>query len=168
MNNKIILEDSYQRLYNNTVSGFPGTKRKQDSAQVQAQTTMFIPTENGFEARAKTRSDKGTYDSVAFFQDVEYVEEGDPQAVDFVGPDGSDYFILPINQNSNVQVACTCLDFHWRFAVWNGKHNSLYGDAPDPYVKKTDRPSQNPRHLPGVCKHLMKLFDVLKQERLVK
>ena len=165
---KLLLEDGFQNLYNNTLRNFP--KRKESSHRVQLVTTMFIPAvdNNSLEVRAKTRTDSGSYDSLIYFENVEFVNPEDMGATTFVGPDGSEYAIQPIPRNNNVQVNCTCLDFYYSFAVWNDKRNSLFGDSPDPYVKKTDRAPRNPNHAPGLCKHLMKFFDEMVQDKIIK
>lgn len=65
-------------------------------------------------------------------------------------------------KSSDVLVRCDCMDFYWRFAVWNKKHKSLLGDPPPPYAKTTDRPPVNPDQKPGTCKHLYRLVKQLK------
>lgn len=168
MDKKIILEDGFQTLYNNTLRNFP--TRKESSQRVQVTTTMYIPSMDNasLEIRAKTRTNGGSYDSLIYFDGVEYITEEDNMAVTFVGTDGTNYSIIPINRNTNVQVNCTCLDFYYSFAVWNDNRNSLFGDSPDPYVKKTDREPKNPRKAPGLCKHLLKFFDELIKDKIIK
>lgn len=165
--NKMLLEDSFNKLYRNTTSGFV-TDRDNNSNRIQLTTTFFIPSNDSLQIRAKAKSDGPIYDTVAFFNRVEYSDENNPDAISFIAPDNSKYYINQIDGNENVQVNCTCLDFYYRFAVWNNRNNSLYGDAPAPYIKKTDRLSQNPRRLPGLCKHLLKLFDYLEREQIIK
>jgi hypothetical protein len=166
---KSLLEDNFQTLYNNTVSKF-STNRKNSSQRVQLTTTMFIPSvdNNSLEVRAKTKTDNAAYDSIIYLEAVEYVEAETPNSTSFVGPDGSEYFIMPVPRSNNVKVNCTCLDFYYSFAVWNDNKNSLFGDSPDPYVKKTKREPKNPTKSPGMCKHLLKFFDYLVREKIIK
>lgn len=164
-----LFEDSFQTMYNNTLSRF-STDRKNSSQRVQLTTTMYVPSvdNQSLEIRAKTRTDAANYDSIIYLEGVEYVDAQTPNAVSFVSPDNSEYFILPISRNSNTKVNCTCLDFYYSFAVWNDNKNSLFGDAPDPYIKKTHRIPKNPTKSAGLCKHLLKFFDSLIREKIIK
>jgi hypothetical protein len=65
-----------------------------------------------------------------------------------------------------VRVACQCKAYYFYFAHWNVM-SGAHARAPlRPYQRKTPpppkgRPEVNPKHLPGLCKHLMALADVL-------
>ena len=169
MCDKTLLEDTFQNMYNNTLRRFE-TDRKGLSQRVQVTTTMFIPSidNNSLEVRAKTRTNNGTYDSIIYFENVKYADAQTNGAISIEGADGGEYFILPIPKNTNVKVACTCLDFYYTFAAWNDGKNSLFGDAPDPYVRKTDRAPRNPTHTTGLCKHLLKFFDSLIRDKIIR
>ena len=70
-------------------------------------------------------------------------------------------YIRPISLSSKeVKVRCDCHDFRWRFAYYDDIHQALYGATPPPYtrVPGSTRGPVNPRHLPGLCKHLMAAF----------
>lgn len=167
-----LMEYSFQKLHTDTKTKFD-TPRDQNSKRVQVFTTNFIPSvqNNSLEIRAKTKTDKGAYDSLIYLENVEYVQdESDPSVVSFKSADNTEHFIKPVEAGSNVKVNCTCLDFYYRLAVWNDKNNALQGDAPQPYVRKPNsrRPPANPSKTPGVCKHLIKLFDHIKREGIVK
>lgn len=169
MCNQILLEDNFQNMYNNTLSKF-ATNRKNSSQRVQLITTMYVPSvdNKSLEVRAKTRTDKGSYDSIIYFENVEYGNAETPNAISFGAPDGTEYFILSIPRTNNVKVNCTCLDFYYSFAVWNDNKNSLFGDSPEPYVKKTEKEPRNPTKAPGLCKHLLKFFDQLIRDKIIK
>lgn len=167
---KLILEDTFQNMYNNTLRRFE-TDRKGSSQRVQVTTTMFIPSmdSKSLEVRAKTRTNNSTYDSIIYFEGVEYVDAETPQAISFEGADGGEYFIMAIPRNAQVKVNCTCLDFYYSFAVWNDGKNSLFGDTPDPYVRKTkNREPKNPQKVSGLCKHLLKFFDTLVRDKIIR
>ena len=77
---------------------------------------------------------------------------------------GPHRYMKPINLNIKpVKVRCDCHDFRWRFAYYDDLHHSLYGATPPPYtpVPGSTRGPVNPRHLPGVCKHIMATFNAL-------
>lgn len=167
----ILIEDSFNRLLTNTNKNFDKS-REENSRRVQVFTTAFIPAinNNSLEVRAKTKTNNETYDSIIYFEDVQFVDELDNNSIDIKGTDGSDYYILPIDSNKNVKVNCSCLDFYFRFSKWNGAKSSLFGKTPPPYIRKRDsnRGPVNPSKSPGVCKHLIKLFEYLKKENLLK
>lgn len=166
---KTLLEDTFQNMYNNTLRKFE-TNRKGSSQRVQVNTTLYIPAVDNasLEVRAKTRTSNSTYDSVIYFENVEYANAETPGAIAIEGADGGEYFIMPIPRNNQVKVNCTCLDFYYSFAVWNDGKDSLFGDSPDPYVKKTNRAPRNPMKATGLCKHLLKFFDTLIREKIIK
>lgn len=167
----IILEDSFNKLVNDTKRNF-GPSREEKSRKIQVFTTTFLPSlqNNALEVRAKTRSKNDTYDSRIYFENVEFADETTPNVASFKGSDNENYYIIPIDNNSNVKVNCTCLDFYYRFSIWNNQKNSLIGDVPPPYIKKreSNREPVNPSKSPGVCAHIIKLFDYVKREGLVK
>ena len=169
MNNKIIMEDSFQTLYNNTLNKF-STDRDDSSKRVQIITTAYIPSLNNasLEARAKTKTNNGTYDSIIYLENVEYVEEDVSNAISFMAPDGAEYYIIPVSRDNNMKVNCTCLDFYWSFSLWNDNKDSLFGDPPAPYVKKTNRLPKNPTKSAGFCKHLLKFSNVLILEKIIR
>lgn len=109
------------------------------------------------------------YDTVVSFDNVQFIDENDATAISFNAVDGEEYFIKPFVLNTdNAKVHCMCLDFYYTFSAWNDRDDSLQGKSPKPYVKKTDRPPRNPPKVPGMCKHLIKLTDVLKSKGLIK
>lgn len=71
-------------------------------------------------------------------------------------------YIRPISLSSKeIKVRCDCHDFRWRFAYYDDVHKALYGATPPPYVPVSNRGPVNPRHLPGMCKHLMAALKTL-------
>lgn len=168
---KIILnETEYGVLLGHTLSNFVHN-RKQVSANVQVNKTIFIPSfENeSLEVRATTNTEDTRYRTSMIFDEIEYQDEKSPSSVSIIGTDGHEYYLrrIPLN-NIDVKVRCTCPDFYWRFATWDHKDNALIGEPPPPYVKKTNSPPVNPNRVSGVCKHLIKLTDSLINKRLFK
>lgn len=169
---KFLVETPLAQLYNNTLTHFD-TPRKQSSGRVQVVKKLFIaaPGSGSIEVASHTRSSAKTYQSRMFFENIDYVdaEEAGGETTTFTASDGQDYIIIPISFSGNdVKVSCSCLDFYYRFSVWNNADGSLYGNPPPPYVKKTDREPLNPDRVPGLCKHLIALTDELRQENFLK
>lgn len=153
-----------------TVNVFFDTPRDEKSRQVQVSNRIYIPyvDDSQLLVRANTKTNQKTYMTSILFDDVKFVNENRKYAIPILTKNNK-LFIMPIKRRkSDVLVSCTCLDFYYMFSVWNHRNNSLYGDAPEPYIKKTNRPLRNPERVPGVCKHILRLSDVLIQERILK
>lgn len=167
---EVLLETPYGVLLGNTLNHFP-SPRKQNAGRVQVTKTVIIPSydEETLHIKAVTRTRNKAYKTNIIFDDVEFLDEKKSNAATVIGPDGDEYYFkkIPLNR-SDVKVSCTCLDFYYRFAVWNDADDSLIGNPPPPYVKVTDSPPQNPKHLPGVCKHIIKVMDKLMSQRMFK
>ena len=167
----LIERNTTHQLTSNT-NVFFGQDRKQDANTVQLQKVQYVPSvEQGIlVVKAETRTDDKTYETTIQFANVRYMGPGkdDPYAVSLPLGDG-EIKVMPLKLSQNyVEVHCECMDFYWRFAMHNAKNQSLLGEPPKPYVKKTDRKPNNPSRVPGSCKHLMKLVDQLKAEKLLK
>lgn len=168
---KVLLnETEYGVLLGNTLSNFL-SNRKQNSSKVQVVRTIFIPSmdSESLEVRATTNSAKQRYRTSMIFDEIEFLDEKEPNCATILGTDRNEYYLNRITINNvDVRVKCTCLDFYYRFATWNAGDDSLIGKPPPPYIKKTNRPPVNPAKVPGICKHIIKLTDKLIQQQLFK
>lgn len=170
MDDKLI-EISAAGLLQTTISGFPKTKARQHLVgEVTISNIRYIPYAQSEALRidANSTSHGHPYKPTIQFTGVFYEQEDSPEVVSFKGTDNADYHIHPISmQDAQIETRCTCLDFYWRFATHNYQNDALYGDPPPPYRKKTDRPPANPTKSPGMCKHVIKFVDILKQTGIV-
>lgn len=158
-------KSSYLKLYRKIKQGFPATKARQNlSNTVTVQTAKYTPypSNSTLQVDLNTITSSGSqYQQRIILPDV--VFEGTTKI-----PGTEDKTMTPARLTSvYVQVNCTCLDFYWRFATWNAGDESLAGNPPPPYKKKTRRPPVNPRKVPGVCKHLIACFNYLKRNKIV-
>lgn len=143
-------------------------KRAENANKVQLNHIQYIPAvaDSILIVKADTRSSNKSYDTSVQCNGVEYVT-ADIQGSVPVESNGQTFYIMPIHSNQNtVAVSCTCMDFYWRFAMYNKKDNSLIGEPPAPYVKKTDRAPQNPEQVSGACKHIHKLINQLQSNKI--
>lgn len=171
LSTKIILnETEYGVLLGNTLANFL-SNRKQSSTKVQVARTGFIPSidDETLEIRATTNTKEQKYRTVLLFDEIEWLDEPAPNSATIIGSDNTEYYLkrIPLN-NVDVRVKCSCLDFYYRFAVWNHRDQSLIGKPPPPYIKTSNRPPVNPNRVPGVCKHIIKLLDTLMSKRLFR
>lgn len=163
-------------LERNIVFGFPETEKRQHATKpVQITQMKLTPYRNSTDlladATAKSNESGKTYQPKVLFLDVEFQNEDTPENVTFTGSDGDNYNIIPVSlSHSNVKVKCDCLDFHHRFAGRNDTSNALIGNPPkmDKPVPGSNRPPVNPKKVPGLCKHLIKTVQAMKDAGLVK
>ena len=159
-------------LERDTVFGFPHTtKRQHATGPIQISKMSLIPAvpTQDLICHGTAKSGGNTYEPKILFLEVKYQDEDTNDNVTFTGSDGATYNIVPISlSESNVKVTCNCLDFRWRFSIWNDDRGALYGDPPPPYQRKTTtRPPANPNQTPGICKHLIKMTQNLRQAGMV-
>lgn len=166
------MEMTLPELLKATETAFPDTTLRQNAtSDLRVDSTEFVPTDGGIMIKSTvTNTNKGnSYETSVLVTEVEYSDESDKQATKLTGVDGTVYYIKPLDiDNVDVKVNCPCMDFRFRFAIWNYGQGSLLGAKPEPYVKKTTtRPEVNPSRSVGVCKHLVKTIDEIKGKRLI-
>jgi hypothetical protein len=162
MENILIEKSTIHYLKANTNLLFD-TPRDQKSRQVLVDNLTYIPyvEDKKLLVTANTRTKLNKYKTSIMFDRVTYVEQDNRWKVE-IKTRNDVFYIYSIKRNRwPVSVSCTCLDFYYMFSVWNQKDDSLFGDPPEPYIKKTDRPLRNPTREPGVCKHILRLSDEL-------
>lgn len=182
-----LLERSMNSLVSVTSANF-GADRQKRANQVQLRNIKYTPSIQQGILRIECEtysspSGSGPYTTVVQMHGVKFENSSDAEEIEnsenpgqdkynvfqFTSTDGNTYNAKFDKSNSvDVRVRCGCEDFRWRFAYYNSGDNSLYGDPPDPYVRKTDRPPVNPSNTPGVCKHIMKLKKELEREEFFR
>lgn len=166
-------EASYGELERRTLSFTPASEKRQwaiDPIQVTQMELVAARESGNLQVNAIVSSDSGKeYQSQMVFDDVVYEDGDQSDNISFIAAGNDEYHIIPIKLNqSNVKVRCTCLDFYWRFAKTNQTAQSLLGDGPPPYQKRSAAHADaNPTNAPGLCKHLMKVAIALKEARIV-
>lgn len=171
LRNFVCEDSSYGELERNIKTAFPTTTRRQhatDEVAIQSMQYSLQPN-NGLRIQARCTSHGNVYEPVIQISKIALEPAPAPGNVKIPLPTGSSVFTQPIKLDSNtVQVRCSCLDFYHRFAHYNHKDASLYGEPFPPYQRKTTtRPPANPSKLPGVCRHLIKMIAELTKARVV-
>lgn len=170
-----LIETPLATLNQNTLSIQPPSQRRQHVvAPIQIKSMLLVPMrgqrDNGdLKVEAKVQSGSHQYDCTILFHNVIFEDQDRPDNISFTGPDKQEVHIVPIQLNrNNAEVRCTCLDFYFTFSKWNQSDRSLAGDPPPPYTPKTDRAPRNPMHKPGLCKHLLRVVQELRNEKVVR
>jgi len=170
----ILLELTYNQLLAQTKRGqtIKDSPREQNANKVQVREVNLIPAlqERTLTAKADINSKGKTYETIVVFEGVKFFDEGGSGRQEIQTIDGSTYFIDPIRPyKANVKVRCTCLDFYFRFSVWDQRDKALTGEAPEPYHRKSDSyPPVNPDKVSGLCKHIIALVKYLRQQRITR
>ena len=112
---------------------------------------------------AQATTDKGFVPKIKFKTEIS--EEQQPNMTVVQTVDGETLYVEPAKMADDVLITCSCDDFVYRFAITNKKQGVLFGDIRKTPVPKGVRPSAN-LNVIGVCKHLLKLTDLLKTERV--
>jgi|694.fasta_scaffold00062_87 hypothetical protein len=166
----LLNEITVRQITQNNYTGFPTTKKRQHIVNtVNARDIKFTPYSetNNLKVESDTQSSGSDhYDTFIQFDDVQFLEEG---GIAFRGTDNQNHHITPLNARHNdIEVNCECLDFRFRFANYHYNNDSLLGNPPPPYIKKTDRPPVNPKKALGSCKHVLALVNKLTQLRILR
>lgn len=161
------------QLHTNIVTSFPATRKRHNATnEVTINNVQYIPYlgTKMLHIKSTSTSNGHNYHQAVQFMRTEFDKMDTPDNVTFMGSDQQEYHIHPIILNNhNVKVRCNCLDFYFRFANWNFNDSSIVGRAPIPYRRKTTtRPEVNPDHVPGMCKHLLKLMDRMRSEGIIQ
>lgn len=160
-------ETSLSELYASAVAAFPRTKMRQfatdpvvithlDWTPYKGMKTLFV--------KGLAQHEDREYSPIILFKGVNYqVEE-----VRVAANDGSEFGMRPVSLTENdVLVRCNCPDFRWRFNYYNHLDGSLYGAKRKKYEGHGGPPA-NPMEMPGICKHIMKLINVLQEAGLFR
>lgn len=138
---------------------------------VQVQKVEFAPQRqtNALTVRVICNSNGHKYEPSIQFDNIIYDDADHSDNTTFKAIDNREYHIVPIElAKHNCKVRCNCLDFYYRFAPQNNADQSLLGNPPPPYAKKTNRPFVNPQRVPGVCKHLLRAIQALRTVNVVR
>lgn len=179
-------ESTFVELERNIIRGFPETEKRQFATDsIHTAQIGIVPYQQSGQllVKAVMNSDGKAYDTYILFTQAEFPQQNDEEEgeeeeeqqqqqgnpVDFRGADNNDYQVYPISLSQvNVKVRCNCLDFYYRFSTWNYNDGSLFGDKPPSYTRKTNtHPPVNPMHVPGVCKHVLKMVEEISNTGII-
>lgn len=155
-------ESTLDELFQSSVDAFPNTTKRQHVVdQVEIEDINFTPYlgVRTLLVRAASLNENRQYKTMILFRNVNYRPQGEGRLIQ-IERAGRQYFLEQLEANGNdVLLRCSCPDFNWRFQHFNFEDRSLYGRDREPYDGQP--PPANPQEMPGMCKHLMKLVEVL-------
>ena len=165
----LLQESSLNDLYQSAVEAFPRTTKRQHATQpIKIVELTWVPYRGvkTLFVKAMARNEDRVFNPIIVFKKVHYLESG---SITLKDKNGQQYFIEQLSlQNNDVLVRCQCKDFRWRFNYYDHIDRSLYGSKAAKYEAKGVRPPANPMEMPGMCKHCMKMMEVLREAGIVK
>jgi hypothetical protein len=166
-----LTESTNDELYTSTVQAFPRTRYRQHATDpikiVRLEWVPYLGVKTLFISSLAQNTNKGTeYRPMILFKGVKYGGPGNGM-VEIVASDNKQYAFEQLKHDAtDVMVRCDCADFRWRFNYYDWVDASLYGNKRKKYEGKGG-PAANPRQMPGMCKHLIKLFSALDEAGVI-
>ena len=169
----VVLEDqTIPQLHQSIRRGFPKTKKRQHVVHTVSITKLQYTPDTKQDKltviSSTVTSDGQPHNQMMEVRNVNIQPPNSGNTSKIVDREGLEHSITPAKLNiSNVGVFCDCEDYQFRFAQYNIQNNCHIGPNPQNYVKKTDRPPVNPSRVPGMCKHIIKVSDELKDQGIL-
>lgn len=165
INVKVLMEKSFNDLLSNTKTSFDNVPRNTRTVGINIIDLKYSkPSETELLVNAVCKGETDTYQVEMLFTGVDAVKSPIPLS-DTISVD-------PIDGSSvDVKVRCSCMDFYYTFSWYNLQQNALSGEPMPPYTRVTPDsglPPKNPREVPGMCKHIIRLGDELKSKGVIK
>ena len=166
-----INESSLNDLHQSSVGAFPDTRMRQHATQpieiTEFNVTPYLGVRTLF-LRARATNEDRHYSPMILFKGVQYHENQDVQGLAQIELGGRNYFFEQLSlENNHVMLRCDCNDFKWRFNYYDYTDGSLHGRVRAPYHGQGGAPA-NPHEMPGMCKHLMKMTEVLTEMGMIR
>jgi hypothetical protein len=161
-----LIESSLNDLYQSAVRAFPNTTKRQHAVDpieiANLQWTPFLGMKTLL-LRATAINEAREYNPIILFKNVQYHVTRDVYGlIEIVDNMGTGHLIEKLSlENTDARLRCDCNDFKWRFNYTDHQDQSLYGRKRREYHALHNPGSSNPQNLPGMCKHLIKLTQVL-------
>lgn len=158
-------ESSFKDLYKSTVLAFPNTTKRQYATQpIVIEQIKFVPYFglNTLFIKAEAINEERHYNPMVLFKKVDYNKKDCSVKTDM----SICKFGKLSLESTDILLRCQCKDFKYRFNYYDHLDKSLYGSKIKKYESLGIGQPANPKEMPGMCKHLIKMFEVLRAENL--
>ncbi len=166
-----LFETSVQTLHQSAVAAFPHTTMRQHATgSINIDNIRYTPFLGlrTLLVRCEADNQGSQYKPLILFRNVNYNPEDNIFEFD-ASDNGQHHQIGRLSRaNTDVALRCECGDFFWRFNYYDHLDRSLYGRVRRPYIALYNPGSANPTESPGICKHLMKMAEVLENIGLLE
>lgn len=158
-------ESTLSGLFQSAVDAFPNTTRRQHVvAPIKISNLQIIPFV-GMKTlflKVSAFNEGREYNPIILIKRMHYQDAPGKGIAEIAASDGQTYYMKrPILSGDDVLLRCKCADFFWRFNYFDHLDRSLYSRKRRPYVALHNPGSANPLKMPGMCKHIMKMMEVL-------
>lgn len=91
----------------------------------------------------------------------------------FTDKDGDYWIQKPNPSTGEFRIRCSCHDHYYTWGIWNFFNDTIFGNKPRPYKRKTPPPPKgypyrNPKKYVGMCKHIIHAVKFLEQQGYFK
>lgn len=165
-----LAESTHADLYDSSVQAFPKTRFRQhvtDQIEIsELEWTPYLGVKTLFISAQAHNKIKGTdYKPMIMFKGVNYGRG--TNTVEIVANDSKPYRFEQLELgHTELLVRCNCPDFQWRFNYYDWVDSSLFGNKRKKY--EGEGAPANPAEMPGMCKHLMAMFENLSAAGFVR
>jgi len=168
---RTFIESTWPELYQSAVDAFPDTTRRQHVTDPIAISDLMIVPFVGMKTlfiRSTAVNEDREYRPMILVKGIAYHDDREPGDIQIRASDGGYYWMeQPMMDDNEVLLRCNCQDFYWRFNYYDHLDRSLYGRKRTPYEATINPGSANPQQMPGACKHLMKMMEVLNTSGII-
>lgn len=167
------VETSFGDLYQNIQDAFPKTTLRQYATDpikvVKLSILPFLGLNTLFiKGLVQNTHENTEYEPMILAKRVKYVDVKSKDTIEIVDNNGKRHLLEQLSlENTDILVRCQCKDFLYRFHHYNYSDHSLYGRDRKPY-HGAGLWKANPKELPGVCKHIIKLSSALEHAKIIK
>lgn len=156
----LLFESNHMQLYQSSVKAFPGTKARQNLVEtILVKNIKYVPFVGMktlyITAEAHNLINNNNYKPMILVKNVVYNQNSHIVIKDEAN---KNYFIENLKQN-DIKIRCNCPDLRYRFCYYDWLDYSLYSKVCPKYEANGRGKPANPKEMPGMCKHLMALFN---------
>ena len=156
-------ESNLNNLYQSAVDAFPKTTLRQHAIDPVRIVRLSIIPYKGMHTiyfKGLAQNEGREYSPSIYFKEVDF----NKSEIKIKADDGLIYNLNKLSPKNEVFVRCNCGDFYWRFNYYNYLDHSLYGKK---RAKYEGQYRINPKEMPGLCKHLIKLTHMLRDSGIM-
>lgn len=162
-------ESTVKELYDTTVKAFPKTLKRQHLVDLiditELRWTPYVGMKTLYiKGVAHSEESLKDYDTIFVIKNINYNTNNlsKDKIVEIKSSDGRIVLFEKFNEEKDVLVRCNCQDFFWRWNYTDHLDKSLQGRVRRKYEAIHNPGSSNPLELPGLCKHLIKSFQIIQ------
>jgi hypothetical protein len=164
------LESSLNDLYLNIVTGFPNSRFRENATHpiriTQLRWLPFLGMKTLY-VQGLAQNENREYNPIILFKNVKYKLNEEPRTVTLMASNGQKYYLESLSLDQDVFVRCGCKDFYWRMHHYNKVDSCLYGRDRKKYESLNKKPPANPLEVSGMCKHIIKLAEAIRDANLL-